>query len=130
MTGYGSSTGRLVDRTARRSPAPPSEQLDQEPPSGALTLEVRSMQDEVLHRRYLVDAIPQSIEAGVGDGTLRRVEHVPPVGGFSSVVPAPEKDSVVVVSAGPGVVLGQPDLADVGRPGQWRELLRDELEGS
>lgn len=88
------------------------------------------MQDEVLHRRYLVDAIPQSIEAGVGDGTLRRVEHVPTVGGFSIVVPAPEKDSVVVVSAGPGVVLGQPGLADVGRPGQWRELLRDELEGS
>lgn len=119
---------RLVDRTARRSPAPPTERLDREAPSGAITLEMRSPRDEVRYRRYLVDAIPQSIEIGVGDGSFQRADHVRPTGGFSVIVPAPERESVVVVSAGPGVAFRQPGLARVGRTGEWRELMREKLE--
>ena len=113
---------RLVDRTPRRSPAPPTEQLDRDAPPGAIVLELRSARDEVRYRQSLVDPIPQSLEAGVGDGTFQRVNHARSSGGFSVVVPAPERGSVVVVSAGPAVVLAQPGLRAVSRPGRWREL--------
>jgi hypothetical protein len=125
---YGDDGLRLVARTPRRSPAPPTEPLDADPPPGAIVLDLRSASGDVRYRHFLVDPIPQTIEAGTGQGGFRRVAHAPPSGSFTAVVPPPEKDAVVVVSAGPAVRFAQPGLRAAPGPAQWRELLRTSAE--
>lgn len=110
---------RLFSRTPRRSPAPPSEPLT-EPPPGAITLELRSRTGEVRYRRFLVNPIPQTLEADAGEGRLRRIPFAAPSGAFSAVVAPPKAGEVVVVSAGPAVHFAQPGLRG---PAEWRELL-------
>lgn len=117
---------RLAARTPRRSPPPPSQPVDPEPPHEAIVLELRSAAGEVRYRSFLVDPIPQTLEVGSGEGGLRRVVHAPPSGSFSAVVPPPQGGALVVVSAGPAVRLAQPGLQ--AGPGRWRELLRTSAE--
>jgi hypothetical protein len=118
---------RLVRRTRRRSPAPPSEPLDRDPPSGAVMAEVRSADGEVTYRRYLVNPIPQTHECFTDTG-IRRVPYVRPSGAFTTVVPPVRAHAVVVVLAGPAVRFAQPALRTPPGPGQWRELVRAPIE--
>ncbi len=120
---------RLKDRLRRRKSAPPSAPLDREPPPNAVILELRSRTDEVLYRRVLNDPIPQDAEVVDPDGRLRRVAFARPTGVFTVVVPRTGAEIVVVVSAGPEVVLAQAGLAPPpGGARVRRELLRLELE--
>jgi hypothetical protein len=119
---------RLAARTPRRSPAPPTEQLDAEPPPGAIVLELRSSTDAVRYRRFLVDPIPQTLEAGTAQGGLRRFAHAPPSGSFTAVVPAPEPGELVVISAGPAVRFAQPGLQPGPGAPRWRDLVRTSAE--
>jgi len=113
---------RLFSRTSRRSPAPPSEPLT-EPPPGAITLELRSRAGDVRYRRFLVDPVPQTVEAVDDQGRLHRIPFAPASGSFSAVVVVPQRGDVVVVSAGPAVRFAQPGLQPGPGPAAWRELL-------
>jgi hypothetical protein len=115
---------RLFARTPRGTPPPPTEPVSAEPPPGAIVLELRSATGEVRYRCFLVDPIPQTIEAGTAEGGFLRVAHAPPSGSFTAVVPPPEEGTVVVVSAGPAVHFAQPGLRAGPGPAKWRELLR------
>lgn len=118
---------RLVRRTRRRSPAPPTESTDRDAPPGAVMVEVRSVDGEIRYRRYLVDPVPQSREVFTDTG-IRRVPSARPSGVFTTIVPAVEGHAVVVVSAGPGVRFAQPGLRTPAGRGRWRELVRAHLE--
>jgi hypothetical protein len=120
---------RLVRRTRRGSPPPPSEPLDRDPPSGAVVAEVRSADGEVRYRRYLVNPIPQTHECFT-DAGIRRVPYARPSGAFTTVVPPVGAHAVVVVLAGPAVRFAQPALRTPRAPGRWRELVRASLEES
>jgi hypothetical protein len=121
---------RLVSRTPRRKPPPPTAPLDREPPPNTVVVELRSQQDAVQYRQLLTDPIPQSLEVIDPDGQFRRVAYARPTGGFSVVVPRPAAAAVVVVLAGPQVELAQPGLAPPpGVPPGWRELARLTLGG-
>ena len=119
---------RLAARTPRRSPPPPTEPVNGEPPNGAIVLDLRSAAGEVRYRRFLIDPIPQTIETGTGEGGLRRIAHAPPSGSFTAVVPPPETGALLVVSVGPAVRLAQPALHAGPGPARWRELLRTSAE--
>lgn len=119
---------RLVARTPRGTPPPPTEPIEAAPPASAIVLELRSPDDQVRYRRFLVDPIPQTLEAGTREGGLRRVEHTRPSGSFTAVVPPPETGAVVVVSAGPAVRFAQPALRAAPGAARWRELLRTSAE--
>lgn len=123
---------RLVDQTPRKSPAPPTERLDRDLPAGAVALEVRSADERVQYRSFIVDGISQSLEGGGGEGaSFRRHSFAPESGGFSVVIPAPEEKAVVVVSAGPGVSLEQLGVQaqESVVAGERRELGRFRPEG-
>jgi hypothetical protein len=121
---------RLVSRTPRRKPPPPSAPLDREPPPNTAMVELRSRDDEVRYRQLLTDPVPQSLEVLDPDGRLRRVAYAHPTGSFSVVVPRPAAAAVVVVLAGPRLELAQPGLAaPPGVPPRWRELARLTMEG-
>lgn len=126
---YDATGVSLVRRTPRGSPAPPGVALDAPTPSGALMLELRTARGEVRFRTYLHNAMPQSLETQDRGGALRQAARVKPGGAFSVVTPVPERGWMAVLSAGPGVSLGQPGLGALGRPGRWRELVRASLEG-
>jgi hypothetical protein len=115
---------RLVARTPRGTPPPPTEPVSAAPPAGAVVLELRSATDEVRYRRFLIDPIPQTLEAGAPEGGFRRVAYATPSGSFTAVVPPPEEGTVIVVSAGPAVRFAQPGMRAEPGPARWRELLR------
>src|SRR3954447_19081514 len=77
---------RLVGRTARRSPPPPTEPVHAEPPPSAIVLELRSPDGEVRYRGVLIDPIPQSLEAGTPDGDRMRFTRAPASGAFTAVI--------------------------------------------
>jgi hypothetical protein len=114
----------LVARTPRGTPPPPSEPVSAEPPPGAIVLELRAATGEVRYRRFLIDPIPQTLEAGTPDGGFQRFDHAKPSGSFSAVVPTPEDGAIIVVSVGPAVRFAQPGLRPEPGPAHWRELLR------
>lgn len=121
---------RLVSRTPRRKPPPPTAPLDREPPPNTVVVELRSRENVVQYRQLLTDPIPQTLEVIDPDGQFRRVAYAHPTGGFSVVVPRPATAAVVVVSAGPRAELAQPGLAPPpGAPPGWRELARLALGG-
>lgn len=124
----------LVDQTPRRSPPPPTERLDRDVPSSAVSLEVRSADEKVSYRSLVVDGISQSIEVGgKRGGEMARHAYATPSGAFSVVIPAPEKGSVVVLSAGPGASLRQLGVEATERSvaaGEEREIGRFRPEGS
>ena len=125
--GYDERGVRLLSRTPRGSPAPPSAALT-EPPPGAITLELRSRSGEVRYRRFLLEPIRQTLETVGDQGRLRRIPFAPPSGAFSAVVIPPAPGDVVVVSAGPAVRFAQPALRPRPGPPAWRELLNTSAE--
>ena len=119
---------RLVDITPRQSPPQPSDDLEGEPPGAAIVLEMRTRDGDITFRRLLNDPIPQTLEARSPERGLWRVDHAPPTGSFSVVVPPPERGASVVVSAGPAARLEQPGFRAGPGTARWRELLRTSAE--
>ena len=107
---------RLAGRTPRRSPPPPTEPVNGEPPNGAIVLDLRSAAGEVRYRRLL------SIRY------LRRLRQAPARAAFDASrtrrrsgrsrrsLPRRRRVPLLVVSVGPAVRLAQPALHAVPDP--------------
>lgn len=119
----------MVKRKPRLQPAPPSDALDQTPKPNAILAEIRSPQGAVIYRKRLRDPIPQDVEVFDEKGIPNRVRAVRSKGTFSVVVPNLRGSDLVVIDAGPDVVLNQSAFTGrEPRAGRW-VLLQEPLKG-
>lgn len=98
---------RLIDRTSRMKPPPPSDRLDAPLRPDTIVAELRIASGAVLYRKLLRDPIPQDVEVFSPDASSRRLAMAPARGSFSVVVPSVRRAEEVVIEAGPAVVLQQ-----------------------
>ena len=115
---------RLAGFTARRKPAPRSDDTVGEAPANAVSITVRLRDGSVVYRRLMSEPIPQSVEV-IEAGTIRRVPWAPESGAFAVVVPALDQPGEVVIDAGHAVDLRQAAMKQAPvRAGERRELGR------
>jgi hypothetical protein len=94
---------RLVNWQPMEMIAPPSDRLSEYEGEQGFWIEVRSDQEETLHRRVMQDPLRRDIEVFSSDldRTLVRVPVEKPTGSFSVVVPDfEEADHVALLSSG------------------------------
>ena len=121
---------RLIDRTPRMKPAPPSDKIDAAPGREAIVAELRSASGAIVYRKRLHHPIPQDVEVFDPETEPHREPVAPAKGSFSVVVPSMARAVEVIIDVGPGLSLIQ--FADARRdapPGQRYPLGRYPVQG-
>ena len=96
---------RLIARTRRLKPAPPSDPLDRGKAPTMIVADLRRADGRTVYRKRLRRAIAQDVEVFDPDGGIRRVSSAPARGTFSVIVPA-GLGAELVIDAGPEAPLG------------------------
>jgi hypothetical protein len=121
---------RLVRRTPRLQPAPPSDNVARAPLPNAILAELRSSRGVVLYRKRLRDPIPQDVEVFDAQGMPHRVRAVRSRGMFSVIVPNLRGANTVAIDAGPDVILAQTPFASRARQLRRWLLLQTPMRGA